>query len=59
MDNLYLISLAKAWKEFIEEEAQGNTFTELRLMKKIEAARELFPEDKKTMRLSLNEIEVS
>jgi prophage antirepressor-like protein len=46
-DNLYLLSILKAMREFIIEEASGHICTELRLVEKIEAARTLFPEQKK------------
>lgn len=46
-ENLYLSCLLKATKEFIEEEIEGHCCTELRLIKKIEAARTLFPEERK------------
>lgn len=39
---LYFQALQIAYTEFIEEEKKGNIFTELRLMKKIEAARTLY-----------------
>jgi len=45
----YLYSLRKAIFEFLKEETCGNIFTELRLVKKIEAARTLFPESKKSL----------
>jgi len=48
--NLYLIAITKAMYEFVQEEARGNINTELRLTKKIEAARTLFPEDKSQLR---------
>ena len=48
-DNLYLHSILKAFREFLAEEKQGNICTELRLTKKIEAARTLFPEEKKRL----------
>ena len=45
--NLYSYALNKAYKEFLKEERLGQIYTELRLTKKIEAARLLFPEYKK------------
>jgi len=48
--NLYAISLLKAFKEFFEEEVSGNMNSELRLTKKIEAARTLFPEHRRELR---------
>ncbi len=39
---LYFQALEMAYLEFIEEEKKGNIFTELRLLKKIEAARTLY-----------------
>ena len=48
--NLYLIAIAKAMYEFIEEESKGQIFTEVRLTEKIEAARVLFPDYKKMLR---------
>jgi hypothetical protein len=45
-DNLYLVSIFKAMKEFIEDECDGRTVcSDLRLMGKIKAARTLFGED--------------
>ena len=49
-DNLYLFSILKAFREFIGEEIKENSFTELRLTKKISAARALFPEDMKSLK---------
>ena len=51
--NLYMLSLMKAMREFLIEETKGNIFTELRLTKKIEAARTLFPESKQDLRSSV------
>ena len=47
--NTYLYSLRKAFREFISEECSGYCYSELRLTKKIEAARLLFPEDMKKL----------
>ncbi len=44
--NPYLEALLKSVNEFLKEEIKGNSFTELRLMKKIESARVLFGEEK-------------
>jgi hypothetical protein len=49
-DNLYLIAVLKAMREFIQEECNGNCSSDLRLMKKIESARILFPEDRMNLR---------
>ena len=49
-DNLYLLSIFKAFREFIGEELIGNICTELRFVKKYEAAKTLFPEDRKNLR---------
>ena len=51
--NAYLYSLRKAFREFITEETRGYCCTELRLTKKIEAARLLFPEDRGKLHQSL------
>ena len=48
--NLYLYSLNKAYNEFLAEEAKGHCCTELRFIKKYEAANTLFPEAKKELR---------
>ena len=50
INNLYAISLFKAFKEFLVEEVSGNICSELRLAKKIEAARTLFPEHRRDLR---------
>jgi hypothetical protein len=50
IDNFYLLSVLKAMFEFIGEEMKGNCCSELRLVKKIEAARTLFPEHRKDLR---------
>ena len=49
-NNHYLYALRKAIYEFLEEETKGHCCTELRLVKKYEAAVELFPEDRKKLR---------
>lgn len=49
IDNPYLYSLVKAMQEFLLEEMKGYSFSELRLAKKIEAARELFPQEKQKL----------
>ena len=43
---LYYQALQMAFEEFIEEEKKGYTFTELRLMKAIEASRTLYKNGK-------------
>lgn len=43
--NLYLVSIIKAFQDFLDEEKKGLSFTENRLVKKIEYARDLFKED--------------
>lgn len=48
--NLYLHSLNKAWREFLQEETAGCGGHGHRLLKKIEAAEILFPEDRKKIR---------
>ncbi len=42
IQSLYYQALFIAFKRFIEEEKKGNSFTELRLMASIEAARTLY-----------------
>ncbi len=42
MNEAYYQALFLAFKKFIDEEKQRNAFTEVRLMAKIEAARELY-----------------
>jgi prophage antirepressor-like protein len=49
-DNLYVLSIFKAFREFMCEEISGNIFTEKRLIKKIDAARTLFREDEIRLR---------
>lgn len=49
IDNPYLYSIVKAMQEFLIEELKGYSFTELRLAKKIESARELFLQEKKEL----------
>lgn len=44
---LYYRALFVAFKEFIEEEKDRQCFTELRLMKKIEAARTIYKKPRK------------
>lgn len=51
--NLYLVAILKATKEFLSEEAQNNSYSEIRLVEKIKAARLLFGEDKKSLRAIL------
>jgi hypothetical protein len=41
-DELYYQAILMAFKQFIDEEQKGNIYTELRLMKAIEAARTLY-----------------
>jgi hypothetical protein len=55
--NLYLLAILKAMREFIGEEMRGLICTELRLEKKIEAARTIFPEHKEKLKGSLVKIE--
>ena len=45
--NLYLLSILKAMREFINEEISGSICNELRLINKLEAACTLFPEDRR------------
>jgi len=47
--NLYLFSVLKAMREFVEEEVNGNCFSEKRLISKIESARMLFPQDREKL----------
>jgi hypothetical protein len=47
--NLYAYSLLLVLKRFINEEIKGQSFTESRLMEGIEAARTLFPNDKREL----------
>ena len=47
--NLYLISIFRAFFEFLCDERKGYNFNELRLTKKIEAARLLFPQEHKSI----------
>lgn len=42
MEQLYYNALFIAFKRFIDEEKKGNIYTELRLVKAIEAARTLY-----------------
>lgn len=49
IDNPYLFSIVKAMQEFLMEEMKGYISSELRLMNKIEAARKLFPEEKRIL----------
>lgn len=49
--NLYVHSLAKAFKEFVLEESQNYAFTEERLLSKIKAAKLLFPEVRQVLQL--------
>ena len=49
IDNPYLYSLVKAMQEFLFEEMKGYAFSEVRLTKKIEAARQLFPQEKQKL----------
>lgn len=46
IDNPYLYAVVKAMQEFLLEEMQGNSFSEVRLNSKIEAARQLFTQEK-------------
>ena len=50
VSNRIVHAYRKAFYEFLIEETRGYIFTELRLTKKIEAARLLFPEDKQKVR---------
>ena len=49
-NNPYLFALRKSFHEYLSEETKGNIFSELRLTKKIEAARLLYPESLKALR---------
>lgn len=49
IDNPYLYSLVKAMQEFLLEEMKGYLHSELRLAKKIEAARTLYPGEREEM----------
>lgn len=49
-DNLYLLSLIKAFRELLIEEVNGHIFHESRFVKKFEAAHTLFPEHKMNLR---------
>jgi len=49
-DNLFLIYMFKAFREFIEEEIRGHIYNDKRFDKKYEAACLLFPEDWKRIR---------
>jgi hypothetical protein len=49
-NNLYLISIFKAFREFLGEEFKGYCFTQLRFIEKWEAANKLFPEDRKKLK---------
>ena len=51
-DNLYLLSLFKAFKELVDEEIRGNTNSEIRFAKKYEAGRILFPNYREDLRKS-------
>lgn len=52
-ENLYIVAIAKAMKEFVVEECCENNFSEVRLMKKIEAARTLFGDERKLLKTIL------
>jgi hypothetical protein len=47
--NLYLVSIFKAFYEFVQEETQGDSLSKLRLNNRIDAARMLFSSDKKDL----------
>ncbi len=47
--NPYFEVLIKSINEFLQEEIKGQCFTELRLMKKIKCARELFGKEKELL----------
>lgn len=49
--NLYLVSILKAFQEFLIEEQEENECSESRLERKIKCARTLFPEDRKALTL--------
>lgn len=53
-DNMYLNGLIKAFFDFLKEEKEGNSNSELRLTEKIEATRLLFPEDRKKLKTRTN-----
>lgn len=46
---MYLTAVLTAFKEFLQEEAAGNIFAEIRLMNKIKSAQTLFSDDKKVL----------
>lgn len=48
--NLYLTAIAKAVQEFVVEECSGNSYSEQRLMNKIEAARLLFGDERQSLK---------
>ena len=48
--NPYLYSIRKSFKEFLQEETRGILSSDLRLTKKIEAARLLFPQSRDELR---------
>ncbi len=45
--NMYMDSVIKACEELILEECEGNSYPELRLKIKLEAARALFPHERR------------
>lgn len=49
--NRYLDALFLAMQEFVKEEINGNSFSESRLMTKIEAARTLFGSDRNDLKV--------
>lgn len=49
--NRYLDAIFSAMQEFIKEEINGNSSSEIRLIKKIEASRLLFSKDKDSLRV--------
>jgi hypothetical protein len=49
VENDYLRAIMNAFGDFIQEEAAGNIYSELRLMKRIEAARQLYPQEKRLL----------
>ena len=49
IDNPYLYAVVKAMQDFLLEEMQGNLHSELRLKSKIEAARQLFVQEREDL----------
>ncbi len=49
VNNPYLYAIVKAMQDFLLEEMQGNLHSELRLKSKIEAARQLFVQEREDL----------